>query len=45
MDYSILECKFSPEFADDAKDTISALAEVSVGRHSKYSVGINLTNT
>ena len=45
MDYSILECKFSPEFAKVAEDTISALGEVSVGRHSKYSVGIYLTNT
>jgi hypothetical protein len=45
MDYSILECKFSPEFAAVAEDTISALGEVSVGRHSKYSIGLYLTNT
>ena len=45
MDYSILECKFSPEFVKTAEDTISSFGEVSAGRHSKYSVGIYLTNT
>ena len=44
-DYSILECKFSPEFSGAAEDTLSVLAGVSVGRHSKYSVGLYLTQT
>jgi hypothetical protein len=45
MDYSILECKFAPDFASIAEDTISALGGVSAGRHSKYTVGLLLTNT
>ena len=44
LDYGVLELKFLKNMSNEVRNIILDCVSISSGRHSKYSVGINLIN-